>query len=320
MEIYKFTPLVKQTIWGGDRIAKLKHIDSTLDNVGETWEISGLDGNETAVCGGPYDGMPINELIQAKKDKLMGRDNYRKYGNEFPLLVKFIDAKRDLSIQVHPDDNTAHRHGQRRGKNEMWYVMRSDPQAALYTGLKQWITPRQYARMVDDHTITDALARYSVSEGDVFYIPAGRIHSIGAGCMIAEIQQTCDLTYRIYDFNRRDANGNLRPLHTQLASESINYKVIADYHTHYHLIKNARTQLIRCPFFTTSLYDIDTRVAIDYSHTDTFVILMCLDGNGTISDGSGEQASFNAGETLLLPATTQKVTINGTVKFLESYV
>ena len=320
MEIYRFTPLVKRTIWGGDRIARLKHIGSAIDDVGETWEISGLDGNETAVCGGPYDGMPLNELIRAKKDKLMGRDNYRKYGNEFPLLAKFIDAKRDLSIQVHPDDNTAHRHGQRRGKNEMWYVMRSDPQAALYAGLKQWITPRQYARMVDDHTITDALARYSVSEGDVFYIPAGRIHSIGAGCMIAEIQQTCDLTYRIYDFNRRDANGNLRPLHTQLASESINYKVIADYHTHYHLIKNARTQLVRCPFFTTSLYDIDTRVAIDYSHTDTFVILMCLDGNGTISDGSGEQASFNAGETLLLPATTQKVTINGHVKFLESYV
>ena len=320
MEIYKFTPLVKRTIWGGDRIAKLKHIESTLDNVGETWEISGLDGNETAVCGGAYDGMPVNDLIRAKKEQLMGRDNYRKYGNEFPLLVKFIDAKRDLSIQVHPDDVTARRHGQRRGKTEMWYVMHSAPGATLFAGLRQWITPRQYEVMVNNHTITEALARYNVSEGDVFYIPAGRIHSIGAGCMIAEIQRTCDLTYRIYDFNRRDAKGNLRPLHTRLASESINYRVIADYRTHYHLVKNARTQLIRCPFFTTSVYDIDARIAIDYSHTDTFVILLCLEGASTLGDGRGEQVEFNAGDTLLLPATAKEITIRGRVKFLESYI
>ena len=204
MELIKFEPLLKQTIWGGNKIIPFKQLDQQLDQVGESWEISGVQGNETIVKEGQYKGMKLNELVARLGEKLVGRDNYERFGNEFPLLIKFIDAQRDLSIQVHPDDETAHRQGKSRGKTEMWYVLPSEPEAQLFSGLKQQITPEQYAQMVADDTITEALSQYHVQEGDVFFIPAGRIHAIGAGCFVAEIQQTSDVTYRIYDYNRRD--------------------------------------------------------------------------------------------------------------------
>lgn len=312
--ILRFTPVIKQTIWGGEKIARLKHLDTDATDIGETWEISGLPDNETRVCGGTYHGMALNDVVRLMKDRLMGRDNYRRFGNEFPLLVKFIDAKTDLSIQVHPDDRTAHRHGERRGKTEMWYVMESDSGATLYNGLRRWITPRQYKNMVADNTICDALALYHVSEGDVFFIPAGRIHAIRSGCLIAEIQQTCDLTYRIYDYNRRDKNGNPRQLHTQKAAESIDYRVKDDYRVHYRRMKNKAVRLVSCPYFETSLYDIDRPVTLDYTDLDSFVILICLKGTGTVG---GEP--FGAGDVVLLPATMKTVAVDGEIKFMETF-
>jgi len=319
MELIKFEPLLKQTIWGGDKIIPFKQLDQQLDQVGESWEISGVQGNETIVKEGQYKGMKLNELVARLGEKLVGRDNYERFGNEFPLLIKFIDAQRDLSIQVHPDDETAHRQGKSRGKTEMWYVLPSEPEAQLFSGLKLQITPEQYAQMVADDTITEALSQYHVQEGDVFFIPAGRIHTIGAGCFVAEIQQTSDVTYRIYDYNRRDKDGNLRQLHTKEAAESIDYRVLPDYRTAYKLEKNVPEQVVQCPFFTTAVYDIDEPMTLDYSELDAFVILIGVKGQGTLTV-DGQQTTLNMGETVLVPATVNEIKVEGSVRFLETFV
>ena len=294
---YKFTPLMKTLIWGT-----------------ESWQISGVPGNET-----PCDGQKLNDLVKALKGQLVGEANYQRFGDEFPLLIKFIDAHQDLSIQVHPTDEIAHRQGKPRGKTEMWYVMDSQPTAKLYNGLKMQITPDQYKEMVANDTICDALAQYHVHEGDCFFIPAGRIHAIGAGCYLAEIQQTSDVTYRIYDYKRRDKDGNLRQLHTQEAAESINFTVLPDYRQHYTPQKNEGQLLVECPYFNTAVYDLTEPMTIDYSELDSFVILIGLKGEGLLSV-DGEEVPFRAGETLLIPATAREVRAEGTIKFLETYV
>ncbi len=315
----KFEPLLKQTLWGGSKIIPFKHLDAQLDIVGESWEISGVKDNETIVANGPFKGMSLNQLVREQKELLVGKENYQRFGDEFPLLIKFIDACQDLSIQVHPTDETAHRQGKSRGKTEMWYVLESTPGAQLYNGLKQQITPEQYKEMVENDTITDALARYEVSEGDVFFIPGGRIHSIGAGCFVAEIQQTSDVTYRIYDFKRKDKNGNYRELHTQLASESIDYTVQDNYRVDYECLKNEGVQVATCPYFTTAVYDLTESMILDYSDLDSFVILIGVKGAGRLIC-EGEEMLFQMGDTVLLPATTKEVKVEGEVKFLETYV
>lgn len=317
--MYKFEPLLKQTLWGGDKIIPFKHLDSSLENVGESWEISGVKDNETIVSNGTEKGKTLNQLVREMREQLVGKDNYQRFGDEFPLLIKFIDARDDLSIQVHPDDATALRQGKSRGKTEMWYCLESTPGARLYNGLKKRITPEEYKQMVDDDTITDALARYDVREGDVFFIPAGRIHAIGAGCFVAEIQQTSDVTYRIYDFKRKDKNGNYRELHTQLASESIDYNVLDNYRTDYTPTENEGIQVASCPYFTTAVYDLTEAMTLDYSELDSFVILIAVKGEGKISC-NGEELSFRMGDTVLLPATTTEVKVEGEVKFLETFV
>lgn len=316
MNYFKFQPLLKQTLWGGDKIIPFKHLSTVMENVGESWEISGVKDNETIAAG---DGRSLNQLVRDMKGRLVGEANYQRFGDEFPLLIKLIDARQDLSIQVHPTDEIAHRQGRERGKTEMWYVMDSAPDAKLYNGLKLQITPEQYKQMVADDTICDALAQYSVKEGDCFFIPAGRIHAIGAGCFLAEIQQTSDVTYRIYDFKRKDKDGNYRQLHTQEASESINYTVLDDYRTHYQPQTNESQLLVECPYFTTAVYDLTEAMTIDYSELDSFVILIGMKGEGTLTI-DGETVAFSAGETILIPASAQEVRTEGTIKFLETYV
>ncbi len=316
MKAFKFQPLLKQTLWGGERIIPFKHLDAKMDHVGESWEISGVKDNETVAVG---DGRTLNQLVCDMKEALVGKANYERFGTEFPLLIKFIDARQDLSIQVHPTDEIARRQGKSRGKTEMWYVMDAAPDAKLYNGLKQQITPEQYKAMVADDTICDALAQYSVKEGDCFFIPAGRIHAIGAGCFLAEIQQTSDVTYRIYDFKRKDKDGHYRQLHTQEAAESIDYTVLPDYRTHYEERKNEGEVLVECPYFDTAVYDMEESMEIDYSELDSFVILIAVKGEGILTI-EGEEIPFCAGETILLPATTREICCEGTVKFLETYV
>ena len=320
MQPIKFQPLLKQTLWGGDKIVTFKHLDSQLENVGESWEISGVKDNETIVKEGPLKGKSLNEVVAELKDRLVGKENYQRFGDEFPLLIKFIDARQDLSIQVHPNDEIAHKQGKPRGKTEMWYLMESEPGAKLYCGLKKQITPDQYKEMVDNDTICDALAQYEVKEGDCFFLPAGRIHAIGPGCFLAEIQQTSDVTYRIYDYKRKDKNGNYRELHTKLAAESINYQVENDYRTHYVGRLNKGVSLVQCPYFCTAVYDLNEPMTLDYSELDSFVILIGLKGEGRIIDNEGNEVSFMAGDTLLIPATTETLSVSGTIKFLETYI
>ena len=315
----KFEPLLKQTLWGGDKIIPFKHLNETLESVGESWEISGVKDNETIVSEGEYKGKSLNQLVRELKGKLVGQENYERFGDEFPLLIKFIDARQDLSIQVHPTDEIAHRQGKTRGKTEMWYALESAPGAQLYNGLKQQITPEQYKQMVENDTITDALARYEVNEGDVFFIPAGRIHAIGAGCFVAEIQQTSDVTYRIYDYKRKDKDGNYRELHTQQASESIDYTVLPNYRTEYDMVKNEGVQIAECPYFTTAVYDLNEPMTLDYSELDSFVVLIAVKGEGTIT-ANGEEMKLAKGDTILLPATTGEVKVSGELKFLETFV
>lgn len=320
MELFKFEPLLKQTIWGGSKIVAFKHIQSDLENVGESWEISGVPGDESVVANGEYKGKTLNEVLAEMKEKLVGEENYKRFGDRFPLLIKFIDARQDLSIQVHPDDETAHRQGKAMGKTEMWYVMDSDEDASLKVGLKKKITPEEYARMVEDDTICDALGNYKVKSGDCFFIPAGRIHAICSGSFIAEIQQTSDVTYRIYDYKRKDKDGNYRQLHTKEAAEAIDYTVLDDYRTEYTPVKNEATQLVSCPLFTTAVYDLTEPMTLDYSELDSFVILIALKGEGSILTASGETFTFREGESILLPATTDMAKVEGNIKFLETFV
>lgn len=320
MKPLKFNALLKSTLWGGDKIIPFKNLDIQQENVGESWEISGVKDNETIVADGSYAGKKLNELVEELKGKLVGEDNYQRFGNEFPLLIKFIDARQDLSIQVHPTDEIAKMQGKERGKTEMWYLMDSDKDATLLCGLKKKITPEEYAQMVENDTIVDAIDRYEVKEGDCFFLPAGRIHAIGTGCFLAEIQQTSDVTYRIYDFKRKDKNGNYRQLHTKEAAECINYNVESNYRTEYTPVKNQGVSLVQCPYFNTAVYDLDEPMTIDYSELDSFVILIGVKGNATITDNEGNTFTLQAGESVLVPATTETLKVDGNIKFLETYV
>ena len=318
MKILRFNPLLKQTIWGGDKIAQMKHIADAPDLVGESWELSAVPGDETVCLG--EESLTLTELVARYREKLVGLHVYEQFGDTFPLLIKFIDARQNLSIQVHPDDETARRQGKTRGKTEMWYLLESAPDAFLYCGLKEAITPGQYQQMVEDDTICDALARYPVSEGDVFFIPAGRIHAIGAGCLLAEIQQTSDVTYRIYDYKRRDKNGNLRQLHTREALESIDFSVYPDYRSHYTPKKDQGVEIVTCPYFTTSLYDVSgSSVTIEQHRLDSFIILMGLSGEVSVA-ADGDSTTLHGFETLLVPAENSKLTITGKGRLLEVHI
>lgn len=320
MQPIKFNPLLVQTLWGGEKIIPFKHLNSDLTQVGESWEISGVKGNETVVSEGEFKGKKLNELVDELKGKLVGEANYKRFGNDFPLLIKFIDARQELSIQVHPTDELAQKRGKLRGKTEMWYIMDSDENAKLRAGMKEKITPEQYKQMVEDDTITEAIAEYKVKEGDCFFLPAGRIHSIGTGCFLAEIQQTSDVTYRIYDFKRKDKDGNYRELHTEEAAECIDYNVEPNYRTEYTPVKNEGVALVECPYFTTAVYDLNELMTLDYSELDSFVILIGLKGSGEITDNEGNTTTLCEGETILIPATTSEVKVTGNIKFLETYV
>ena len=317
--MYKFEPLLKQTLWGGDKIIPFKHLNTQMERVGESWEISGVKDNETIVANGPDKGKSLNQLVSEQKAKLVGEEKNQRFGDEFPLLVKFIDASQDLSIQVHPNDETAHRLGKPHGKTEMWYTLESAPGAHLYNGLKKKITAEEYEQMVANDTIVDALARYEIKEGDVFYIPAGRIHAIGSGCFVTEIQETSDVTFRIYDYKRKDKDGNYRELHIKEAAQCIDFTVLPNYRAGYEPILNKGVQLVESPYFTTAVYDLTEPMTLDYSELDSFVILIAVKGEGAITC-NGEQMTFKMGDTILLPATTNEVKVEGVVRFLETYV
>ena len=320
--MYKFQPILKSTIWGGEKIVPYKQIASGQTQVGESWELSGVKGNESVVAGGPEAGTTLPGLIARHGAALLGKANFERFGEEFPLLIKFIDARQDLSIQVHPDDRLAWERHKSKGKTEMWYVINAAEGAGLYSGFSQQIDAEEYVKRVGDNTIMDVLQRYEVSPGDVFFLPAGRVHAIGAGCFIAEIQQTSNITYRIYDYDRKDANGNGRELHTELAKDAIDYTMSPDYRTHYKAHTNATVELANCKYFTTNLLDLDTMMVRDFSELDSFVVYICMEGKASIRDNKGNEIFVHQGQTVLIPADTEVVTISPApnAKFMETYI
>ncbi len=306
MEILKFNPIFKPTLWGS-----------------ETWVVSAVQGSESVVLSGEYRGLTLPEVVKEFGASFLGEKNYERFGNDFPLLIKFIDARQDLSIQVHPDDVLSkQRHG-KMGKNEMWYVVNADRGSQLIAGFRRETAISDYARKVQDGSIEDDLNKVPVLPGDCFYIPAGRVHGIGAGMVIAEIQQTSDVTYRIYDYLRRDREGNLRQLHTDLALEAINFNDITDDpKIRYTELRNEVVQLVACPFFTTNEIKLDHAIVRSYDDNDSFRVYMCLEGACCFLSPDGQGIFLHHGESLVVPAAMSSVSLipDGTAKLLESYV
>lgn len=308
----KFKPYLKTMVWGGDKIAPFKGVFTTRNRIGESWEISAVEGHVSVVSNGPLAGKDLTELMNEYGPLLAGNKVYERTGAEFPLLIKFIDAKDDLSIQVHPNDELAARtHPGQNGKTEMWYVIGAAKGAHLLSGLTQEITPDEYEEYVKDNTITDVLARHEISPGDIYFLPAGRIHAIGAGSFVAEIQQTSDITYRIYDYGRLGLDGKPRELHIEQAKEAIDYTVYPSYKTEYSETKDAETPLVSCKYFTTSLFDLDKPLSKNLSGLDSFLVVICVKGEGTLidkeNDGQTHEVTIRQGETILIPASSSEV-------------
>ena len=320
----KFKPILKSIIWGGDKICSFKEITPQQEGIGESWEISHVEGNVSVVVNGELAGKSLDDLIQQAGVAMIGKTVLERSGTVFPLLIKFIDARDDLSIQVHPDDKLAKARHNSFGKTEMWYVINATPDAKLYSGFKQAITTEEYVTSVENNTFTDKLQEYNVQSGDVFFLPAGRVHAIGSGCFIAEIQQTSNITYRIYDYNRKDSQGNGRELHTALAKDAIDYKVYPEgYKTAYEATKNEVVPLASCRYFTTNLIEGDSKIERDFHSIDSFVIYICMEGSASITDAFGYKVEVKQGESVLVPAACKnriEIVPFGMCKILETFM
>lgn len=306
-----FRPIYKQMLWGGNRLAAFKGDPDVPPQTGESWELSAIDGNVSIIDGGTYDGTSLSQLANLFGPELLGSRVHNSHSTRFPLLVKFIDAAADLSIQVHPDDNLAWQRHKLRGKTEMWYVIDSQPGANIYCGLTHPLTPDIYTRLVQEGTFHHAVQTYPASPGDVFFIPSGRVHAIGAGNLLVEIQQTSDITYRIFDYNRLGADGKPRQLHTREALEAIDFNDTENCRCH---PDGSDQPLVQCPYFTTRLLHIDGHKTIDID-PDSFVILVCVEGKTHIELPDG-QANLTTGHTALLPATAGRVNFRGAATIL----
>lgn len=313
-----FKPFFKTVLWGGNKICAYKKIPQTGDNIGESWEISTLPGFETEISEGVYKGLNLNDLIDKFGENLLGKKVVKKYGLKFPLLIKFIDARDNLSVQVHPDDNMAMRRHGTLGKTEMWYVIQSDKDARIYVGLNTVMTPQEYEERVKNGTFAETLLSHESNPGDVFFLPGGRVHSIGAGNLLAEIQESCDITYRIYDFERKDSNGNLRELHIEQAKEAIDFNIHNNYKIPHTKQTEESVELVTCEHFKTHrlLINGEKELLIDDS---SFVVLICIEGDVSVSAKDGE-IKLTAGHTALIPANAGKINIKGQATILSASI
>jgi mannose-6-phosphate isomerase len=324
MSLYplKFTPILKDKIWGGNKLKTVLNKDfSPLPNAGESWEISGVEGDVSVVSNGFLAGNNLEELIEIYMGDLVGDPIYEQFGVEFPLLIKFIDANDVLSIQVHPDDELSKERHNAYGKTEMWYVIEADKGSELIVGFNQDISKEEYLAKLKEGKLEEILNNAPVKEGSCFFIPAGRVHAIGKGILLAEIQQTSDVTYRIYDFNRTDAAGNPRELHTELAVDAIDYSFEKKYETTYKTEANKSTELVHCPYFTTNILEFDKAQEKEYLQLDSFVVYMCLEGEMEIKY---DESVLNVakGESVLIPATINNLNLvpKTKTKILEVYI
>lgn len=319
--MWTFKPIFKTTIWGGERIAPFKGIETEQKNIGESWEISGVEGDESIVANGHDAGKTITQLIDKYGTSLLGERNYKKYGDRFPLLIKFIDAREDLSVQVHPDDKLAHERGKKSGKTEMWYVLGAEPGARVANGFNRQVESGDYRRLVETGEIMDVLNFNDIHPGDTFFIPAGRVHAIGKGAFVAEIQQTSDVTYRLYDYKRKDKDGKERELHTDLAFDAINFNDTEGRSVAYTPHPDIPVNLVTSPFFTTNLLQIDEKVLRDYSEFDTFVVIIAAEGEASLVCGN-ETLEIRRGTSVLIPASAKGLSIVPKGKFtaIETYI
>lgn len=318
----KFKPILKETLWGGsalkERFGKHSKQGST---VGESWEINGMSSECSVVANGFLKGNTLEEITEIYMGDLVGDSLYEKFGNEFPLLIKFIDARATLSIQVHPDDRLSTERHHAWGKTEMWYVIDAAPGAVIYTGFRKKITKEEYLHYLENKKLDQLINSTPVKPGDVFFIPAGMVHAIGAGVLLAEIQQTSDITYRIYDWDRVDAHGRPREMHTELALDAINFELDQTGLLKIEPSLNHSVKLASCRYFYTSLLQIDRPVIKDFSLTDSFIIYICI-RSMVVIDCLGHSEDLRAGETVLIPASADNITIipQGTATLLEVFI
>lgn len=318
----KFKPVFKEKIWGGNKLNTILGKDLPQNKkIGESWEISGVKDNISVVSNGQLAGNNLQELVEIYMGDLVGDKVYEKFGIEFPLLVKFIDANKVLSIQVHPDDELARKRHDAYGKTEMWYIVQADKNSDIITGFKQKINKKQYQKYFREGMLTQILNIENAENGDVFFIPAGRIHATGKGILLAEIQQTSDITYRIYDWDRKDKNGNSRELHTELALDAIDFSTYDNYKTPYKKAKNQSVSIAECKYFRTNILDFNKPIEKDYSLVDSFIIIMCLKG-GLLMHNKNNKEQVSPGETVLIPASLDNVIFEplGESKILEVFI
>ncbi len=315
----KFTPILKDKIWGGQKLKTLLNKQSDLPNIGESWEISDVEGDTSIVSNGSLKGKSLKHLLEAYKSDLLGNKNYKVFGDKFPLLIKFIDAKEDLSIQLHPNDELAAKRHNSFGKTEMWYVFQADEDSNLIVGFNQPVTPEKYLEHLENKTLTKILNFDKVKMGDTYFIEVGRVHAIGAGVMVAEIQQTSDITYRVYDWDRVDDEGNERELHNDLAIDAIDFDMPDNFRVTYSKEENQSNEMVSCPYFNTSYLKVNTTLE-RVNDKDSFFIYMCVDGEAKIT-ANGVSETIKKGETLLLPAAIKSYNITSeSATLLEVYV
>jgi mannose-6-phosphate isomerase len=320
-QLLKFEPILKEKIWGGTKLVTLLNKNSNQKNIGESWEISDVENDTSIVSNGELAGQNLKQLIEKHKGDLVGRKIYQHFGDKFPLLIKFIDAKEALSIQLHPNDELAKKRHNSFGKTEMWYVMQADKKANLIVGFQKEVTPKEYTYHLENKKLSDILNIDEVKKGDVYFIPTGRVHAIGAGVLLAEIQQTSDITYRIYDWDRPNPDGSFRDLHTEEARDAIDYSAKEDYKRTYVQQENTSTEVVSCPYFTTNILPLKGEITVSHVDKDSFVIYMCVAGEAIFKYQDQEEIISN-GETILIPASIKEIQISSTEnsEMLEVYI
>ncbi len=318
----KFHPIFKDKIWGGSKIKDILHHDfSPMQSCGELWAISGVEGSESVVSEGPLEGNTLNEVLEIFMGELVGEKVFEKFETQFPILIKYLDANDWLSIQVHPDDELAQIRGLNQGKTEMWYILQADENAQLISGFKKPVSKEQFKQKVENNTVAELLNYEQVAGGDAYYMPSGRVHSLGPGILLAEIQQTSDTTYRIYDWNRKDSEGNSRDLHIEDSLDAINYQVEKNYKVDFQKINNQTIPIVDEQYFTTNILTFDAPIEKDYDELDSFVIYMVTSGSFQLKFDD-EVMDLGIGDTILIPAITKKLELYPLPKarILEIYI
>ncbi|MEW7291171.1 type I phosphomannose isomerase catalytic subunit [Aquimarina sp. 2304DJ70-9] len=320
--ILKFKPILKEKIWGGTKLKNILNKDSNTSCIGESWEISDVEGDYSVISEGEFTGKTLHELLIEYKEQLVGDKNFERFGTKFPLLIKFIDAKEDLSVQLHPGDEIAKQKHDSLGKTEMWHIVQADKDANIIIGFNQVVDKALYQKHVDQKSIKDILNYEQVTKGDTFFVYSGLIHAIGRGVLLAEIQQTSDITYRVYDWDRKDSDGNYRELHQEDALEAIDFKNEEEYRIEYKSGNNGISNLVQCPHFITNLIKVDQNMVISHEKFDSFVVYMCVEGEAVIKNGNtSTDINIKLGETILVPACIKNISIRSkNVKLLQTYI